>query len=265
MCTEDVIDSDKYCPISRLLSPINFLQMQAKNREAKKEIQWKDNDCRFLTFIESFRWNQSYSRAFCDYYFLWGSPGSWSNCFNRLYHILAIRCSAKDYIMAVKPISRSHCNEKLTFIGVRAGIGHGNAEWFMIELKVLIIEGLSPYRHSSSAISVGNISSLIHKSRNNSMKGAADKCQSFSLNNGVSLANLNKILYCFRNNLSIHIQNNVSCCLSSDVNTQDDFMSHIILHKMSFTFSSSQTAVVIMQTRRIKLIFINYQISFPNS
>jgi hypothetical protein len=39
MCTEDVIDSDKYCPISRLLSPINFLQMQAKNREAKKEIQ----------------------------------------------------------------------------------------------------------------------------------------------------------------------------------------------------------------------------------
>jgi hypothetical protein len=46
--------------------------------------------------------------------------------------------------VAVEPISGSDCDEKLALIGVGSGIGHGNAEGFMVEFEVLIVERFSP-------------------------------------------------------------------------------------------------------------------------
>jgi hypothetical protein len=92
------------------------------------------------------------------------------------------------------------------------------------------------------------------------MEGAADESQFLAVNDGVSLTDFNKVLYCFGHNLSIHIDGNSSCWLSSDVDVQEDFVSDVVLSSMSVTFSSSERERAMIQARRMKLIFINYQI-----
>lgn len=94
----------------------------------------------------------------------------------------------------VKPGGLSSGDEELTAISVRSCIGHREAERLVVELEVFVIELGPPDRPASGSVSVGEVTALDHKVRDDSVESTTCILQEDSIVNEVSLAQLSEVL-----------------------------------------------------------------------
>ena len=114
--------------------------------------------CNFSRFIDP--------AVFCDF------PVSFSVFVHLFDYFLAQYDSSEDNMFSIQPISLTSSNKELTSICILfTAIRHAQPiRNVMLVVKVLIVEVIPVDTFSSRTVSVGDISCLYHKSRNNSMK-----------------------------------------------------------------------------------------------
>lgn len=79
-------------------------------------------------------------------------------------NILSVNHFSKDDVLSVKPGARHEGDEELWAIGVLASISHGEQVWLgMFDLEVLILKLSAVDGLASSAVVVGEISTLGHE------------------------------------------------------------------------------------------------------
>ncbi len=144
------------------------------------------------------------------------------NCF---HDILALRNFAENDMFAVKPTSDDSGDEELTTIGVRTSVGHREAESFMLELKVFVFKAVSVDGLSTGSISPGEVTSLNHKVRDDSVEAAASISKLV-----LTFTEFDEVIDGSRHNSSEHINDDVSCWASSDFDGEGDFVSHSFLN-----------------------------------
>lgn len=77
----------------------------------------------------------------------------------------------EGYMFAVEGGSWSKCDEKLRVVGVWALVCHAQNVWFVVfDFEVLVFEGRSVYRFSSSSVLVFEIASLRHEAFHHAME-----------------------------------------------------------------------------------------------
>ena len=88
--------------------------------------------------------------------------------------IHALDDTAKDAVLAVQPASLSGAEEELRAVGVGTRVGHGeNARTRVLQLKVLVGKLVAVDGLASRSVVVGEVTSLTHEPRNDTVEGAA--------------------------------------------------------------------------------------------
>lgn len=81
-----------------------------------------------------------------------------SNNIHALYNF------AKNDVFAIEPVCGGGGDEELASVGVGSGVGHGqNARLGVLQLEVLVLESRSVDGLSTSAVVVGEVTSLAHE------------------------------------------------------------------------------------------------------
>lgn len=105
---------------------------------------------------------------------LGGLSVSSSETFKELDNIHSLKDFSEDDMLSVEPASHNRGDEELRSVGVGSSIGHREQSGLgVLELEVLVLELLSIDGFSSSAVFVGEVTSLNHKLRDDSVEGAA--------------------------------------------------------------------------------------------
>lgn len=123
--------------------------------------------------------------------------------FNLSEELHALNDLTKDHMLSVQPWGLGSAEEKLTAIGVRSSIGHGQDAWAsVLKLEVLILKLVAIDGLSTSAIVVGEISALAHELGDDAM-------ESWTLVGHSTLftgAQRSEILGCARNHISAELK-----------------------------------------------------------
>lgn len=81
---------------------------------------------------------------------------------------------SEDDMLSVEPLGHNSGDEELGAVGVGSGIGHREQSGStVLDLEVLVFELLTIDGFSSSAVFVGEVTSLNHELRDDSVEGAA--------------------------------------------------------------------------------------------
>jgi len=95
-----------------------------------------------------------------------------SKRFNLLYNVHAINDLAEHDMLAVQPAGLSSAQKELGAVGVGAGIGHRqDAGTGVLQTKVFVLKLIAVDGFATGAVVVGEIATLAHESRDNSMEG----------------------------------------------------------------------------------------------
>ena len=93
-----------------------------------------------------------------------GLSVSWAKAFNFRHKWHSVDNFSEDDMLAVQPAAFDSGDEELWAIGVGSSVGHGEESYLVVlQLEVLISEFGSVDRFSSSAVVVGEVSSLEHE------------------------------------------------------------------------------------------------------
>jgi len=77
-------------------------------------------------------------------------------------------------VLAVQPLGLGGADEKLGAVGVRSGVGHGqNSGSGVLQGEVLVFELVSVDGLSTSSVVVGEVSSLAHEVRDDTVEGGS--------------------------------------------------------------------------------------------
>nr|KAF6422864.1 hypothetical protein HJG63_008653 [Rousettus aegyptiacus] len=99
-----------------------------------------------------------------------------------LYNIHAFFYPAKDHVLAIQPLSFGNANEKLGTFCVGSGTCHGqDTRTCMFQDEILIIKFLPVDGLAIHAIMMCEVTTLAHKSQNNSIKTGTFIPKSFLL------------------------------------------------------------------------------------
>jgi hypothetical protein len=115
-------------------------------------------------------------------------------------------------------------------VGVGTSVGHRDAVGLVLQLEVLVLETISIDGFASSAVSSGEISTLDHEVRDDTVEGTA-LVSTYT----VSLTEFDKVLHCLGNHFSEEIQYDVTCITATDVDAQSHSMSGYLLSRAIFT------------------------------
>jgi hypothetical protein len=160
-----------------------------------------------------------------------GSPaGLGSNSFHSLDNLAAVGDAAEDDMLSVKPAGVGSGDEELAAVGVGTSVGHRDAVGLVLQLEVLVLETISIDGFASSAVSSGEISTLDHEVRDDTVEGTA-LVSTYT----VSLTEFDKVLHCLGNHFSEEIQYDVTCITATDVDAQSHSMSGYLLSRAIFT------------------------------
>lgn len=77
----------------------------------------------------------------------------------------------ENHVFVIEPIGFRGSDKKLTAVRIRAGVGHRKDAGFgVFQLEIFVVEFIAVYRFATSAIMIGEITTLTHKSWNHSME-----------------------------------------------------------------------------------------------
>jgi len=83
-------------------------------------------------------------------------------------------------VLAIQMATRDRCHKKLTAVCVFAGIGHGQQKRSVVlqcKCRCFIVKLATIDAHTSSAVSLGDVATLDHETRDYSMKCAILVCE----------------------------------------------------------------------------------------
>ena len=92
----------------------------------------------------------------------------------------------------------------------------------MLKFEILVFKASTPDRSASSSVTTCEITTLNHEIRDNSMELATFKCQFEIIVNNVAFTESDKILNSLRDLIAKHINDDVSCNFSSNINCESD-------------------------------------------
>lgn len=125
---------------------------------------------------------------------------------------------------AVEPGGLCSGDEELASVGVGSGVGHGEAEGFVLELEVFVVELVAPDGSASSTISSCEITALDHEVGDDSMEGAALELQSLSAVSPLALAQLSEVFNGLWDGRAEEVDDDVSGSCASDINGEGKLM-----------------------------------------
>lgn len=86
----------------------------------------------------------------------------------------ALDDAAEHDVLAVQPRRLHGGQEELAAVGVWSSVGHGQDAWAgVLELEVLVLELVAVDRLATSAVVVGEVASLAHEVRDDTVESAA--------------------------------------------------------------------------------------------
>ena len=95
-------------------------------------------------------------------------------CLNLLQHGVSSDHLAEDGVSAVEPVGGAESDEELTAVGVGASVCHGEeSSLVVLDVKVFVRELGSVDGNATSAVVVGEVTTLGHKVLDDSVEGAA--------------------------------------------------------------------------------------------
>jgi len=145
--------------------------------------------------------------------------------FQLFYHIKSINYLTKNDVLSVQPCRFGKSDEKLRTVGIWTRISHCKQVWLVkSKIEVFISEFLTINRAPTAAISKLNISTLSHKTCDNSMKRRTFVPQIISM---WSCAERSKILNCLGNNLTKQTHYNSACILTIDRHVEEDLVCYL--------------------------------------
>ena len=159
-----------------------------------------------------------------------------SNSLKGFGHTHTLRYSSEDNMFAIEPAGVCSGDEELTSIGVGSSVCHWNAERFMLEHKVFVLESVSVDRLATCSITSCEITSLDHEVRNDSVERTACILTSRI----IAFAKSDKVFDCFRDNSSKEIKDNIACGFSSDFDGDGDSVGGSLLNIKECTSLSPQ-------------------------
>ena len=130
---------------------------------------------------------------------------------------------------SVKPVGFSSGNEELAAVGVGPSIGHREAVGLVFEVEVFVSKSLAMDGMAASSVSFGEITTLNHEIRDDAMEGATHIGELVSVVKLESSAKLYKVMNSHRDYLSIQINFDVSCLLSTDSDAHGHLISDFFL------------------------------------
>mmetsp|Transcript_65449 Transcript_65449/g.80130 ORF Transcript_65449/g.80130 Transcript_65449/m.80130 type:complete len:235 (-) Transcript_65449:200-904(-) len=96
-----------------------------------------------------------------------------SHFFNLLHHLIAFHDFSEDDMFAIQVGSLGRAEEELRAVGVGPCIGHGeDPRTRVLQLEAFIFEFLSIDRLAACAVVIGEVATLAHEVRDDSMEGA---------------------------------------------------------------------------------------------
>jgi len=97
-----------------------------------------------------------------------------SDLLNNLHNVHTLGHAAENNVLAIEPLSLDSAKEELGAVGPGASVRHGeNTGTGVLELEVLISELSAIDGLASSAVVVGEVTTLAHELRNHTVEGAA--------------------------------------------------------------------------------------------
>ena len=143
-------------------------------------------------------------------------------------------------MLTIKPAGWDSGDEELRAIGVLSGIGHREESRFgMFYLEVLVFEFFSVDRFTSSAVEVGEVSSLEHELRDHPVEDGT--LVAISL---LSIAKLLKVLSGFGDDIIVKFEGDPAerACLGCDVEKDLSLVSHVEINidRILFKFDLNQ-------------------------
>jgi len=98
-------------------------------------------------------------------------------------------------VSAIKPRRDNGGNKKLRAVGIGAGVGHGKeAGLVMLQLEVLVGELLTENALAASAVASGEVTTLEHEVRNDTVEAGTRIGKSLAVLAGKALAQLPEVL-----------------------------------------------------------------------
>lgn len=156
---------------------------------------------------------------------------------------------------AVEPGGLSGGDEELAAVGVGSCVGHGEAEGFVLELEVFVVELVAPDGSASSSVSPSEITALDHEVGDDSMEGAALELQGLSAVSQLALAQLSEVFNGLGDGLSEEVDDDVPGSCASDINGEGKLMGDRFLGKRGGTEARLQKAAA-TRSRNTRLAFI---------
>ena len=133
--------------------------------------------------------------------------------------VLSFNNLSEDHVLSVEPGAGDEGDEELGTVGVRAGIGHGEQVGLgVLQLEVFISEFLSVDGFSSSAVLLGEVSSLGHEIVDDSVEWGSLVSESL-----FSSAQSLEVSGGLRDNLVEELENNLSSCVAADFDFKENF------------------------------------------
>jgi len=137
-------------------------------------------------------------------------------------------------MLAIKPAGLGSTDKELGAIGVGASVSHGEgANINVLQGEVLILKLVAIDRLATSAISCGEVTTLAHEARDDSVEGGALEAEAL-----LSSAQSTEVLSCAGHNIFPELKDNTASSVATDGNVEEDLLRHDELEVMELVSES---------------------------
>lgn len=134
-------------------------------------------------------------------------------------------------MFSIEPWGLGGGDEELAAVGVSSGVGHWEAEGFVLEFEVFVRESFTPDWSSSGTISTCEVTTLNHEAWDDSVELASLEGKFHAIVFEISFTECDKIFDGFGDGVAEHVNNNVARIFSIDVNGEGDSVSGSFLNE----------------------------------
>ena len=145
--------------------------------------------------------------------------------------VLALNDLTENGVSAIEPRGLLEGDEELGAVGVGTSVRHGEEVGLgVLESEVLVSELVAVDGLATGSVAGGEVTTLSHEARDNSVELAALEVQGLSsvASSGGTVSERGEVLGGLRDSVAEHSEDNAALSLAIDLNVEEDLLGHCV-------------------------------------